>query len=420
MQQRTVARVWLTLALLWSYSSQASTSQEPDPVDAWQGAALAAPWQHYLQQSEQQRQLDQTTLAAECQSGQALIPAPSHRQSGLPYPEQAALLPAILSYQTPSGGWGKRTDLTQPRQPCQQYGHEPLYAPTLDNNASFEPMRYLMALYPSVSASQQAHISLALNNALQYLLKAQYPNGGFPQTFPLRGGYHDAITLNDDAMLQALELLRDISRKPDLPMFAKEAKALAAAGYWRGLMNLWDAQFKVGERYTIWPAQYHPLTLQPVAARRFEPASLVSSESAKVARLLLDEYRYQRKHPQTGFDEPQWRARLSDTANWLAQHAVRDQRWDRSPLKLQQPSQLVPAKGEWIWPRFFALTPDAQGVFAPVWFDRDGLPHPSVSALSLERQQGYGWYQPQPLSYLRAWCKVIGGAAWCAQLPKSR
>ena len=43
---------------------------------------------------------------------------------------------------------------------------------------------------------------------LDYALSAQYPNGGFPQIYPLVGWYHDAITYNDDAMVHIMELCR--------------------------------------------------------------------------------------------------------------------------------------------------------------------------------------------------------------------
>ena len=51
----------------------------------------------------------------------------------------------------------------------------------------------------------------AFRRGLDYLLKAQYPNGGWPQFYPLRNGYWSHITYNDDAMAGVLELLRDVA-----------------------------------------------------------------------------------------------------------------------------------------------------------------------------------------------------------------
>jgi hypothetical protein len=47
---------------------------------------------------------------------------------------------------------------------------------------------------------------------VRYLLAAQFPNGGWPQVWPLEGGYHDAITYNDNAVTEAADLLTDVSK----------------------------------------------------------------------------------------------------------------------------------------------------------------------------------------------------------------
>ena len=39
----------------------------------------------------------------------------------------------------------------------------------------------------------------AVLRGLDYTFAAQFPNGGWPQVWPLEGGYHDAITFNDGA-----------------------------------------------------------------------------------------------------------------------------------------------------------------------------------------------------------------------------
>ena len=43
---------------------------------------------------------------------------------------------------------------------------------------------------------------LSTIKGLNFILAAQYPNGGWPQGYPLEGAYHDDITLNDNAMMQ--------------------------------------------------------------------------------------------------------------------------------------------------------------------------------------------------------------------------
>lgn len=63
---------------------------------------------------------------------------------------------------------------------------------------------------------------------LDYLLAAQYPNGGWPQFYPLRSDYSRHITFNDDAMTDVLALLEDVANARALP-FAEDAHRLRAA-----------------------------------------------------------------------------------------------------------------------------------------------------------------------------------------------
>lgn len=45
---------------------------------------------------------------------------------------------------------------------------------------------------------------------MEYLLSGQYDNGGWPQFWPGMRGYQVHITFNDDAMVNTMEMLRDI------------------------------------------------------------------------------------------------------------------------------------------------------------------------------------------------------------------
>ena len=55
----------------------------------------------------------------------------------------------------------------------------------------------------------------AARRGIEYLLKAQYENGGWPQFYPLIDGYYTHITFNDGAMIGTMRVLRDAaSGKP--------------------------------------------------------------------------------------------------------------------------------------------------------------------------------------------------------------
>ncbi len=370
-------------------------------VDFWQSAPqqpLNAQWQDYRRQSEADAALLQQQLKAELNAAGLTRPLPAVKAKnfGLDGISNADQLQAVLSYQTVLGGWSKRTDMQQPRKPGQLAGSEPAYIPTFDNGATSSQMRWLAAYYPKAAAADQASIRSALTLAAQFVLRAQFPNGGFPQSYPLRGSYHDAVTLNDNVMTELLNLLWDIANAPEYQWLSADLRSKAQAGFAKGVAWLVSAQVSVNGQPTVWTAQHHPLSGAPVAARKFEQISLVSSESAAVLQLLLD------KAPEL----PGVLPALCSGVAWLQQHQIRDKAW----LRDDTGSTLVEKKGAQIWARFYSL-PAQQ----PVFFDRDGKVYHDVNQLSLERQQGYGWYQSNAKGVLKAWKKRPELAAQCGK-----
>src|SRR5208283_2293990 len=136
----------------------------------------------------------------------------------------------IVSFQTPAGGWSKNLDLTQHPRAAGEYfapdnGSHYLnqadfdlprdarwdYVGTFDNDATITEMRFLTKVIAAAGTNATVAYRAAFLRGLDYIFAAQYPNGGWPQVWPLQGGYHDTITYNDDAMLNVLSLLRDVA-----------------------------------------------------------------------------------------------------------------------------------------------------------------------------------------------------------------
>jgi len=371
-------RSWLWLLLIGSPAWGSSY---------WTDQPLTPDWQQYLQRSAQTLLVDEQQLQLELKAIKKVepLPAVAAKNFGLDRIDNPETLAAVLSYQTPSGGWSKRTDMQHKRVPGQLAGSESSYIPTFDNSATSSQMRWLMAYYPTATVAEQKQISQSLQKALLFMLQAQFPNGGFPQNYPLRGGYHDAATLNDHAMAELLELLSDLSQS-QADWLTAELRQQASAAFNKGVQFLLAAQVVLNGTPTIWAAQHHPLTLAPVAARKFEQVSLASSESARLLLLLLHK----------AADQPGVNRSLCYGALWLQQHQIRDLSWQRTATG----SELVPDPGKQLWARFYSL--DQQ---QPVFFDRDGKTYQQVSELSLERQHGYGWYQAEGKPFLKAWAK---------------
>ena len=118
-------------------------------------------------------------------------------------PQARAIADAVLLYQSPVGAWPKNTDLARPR-PAAMSAAEAAADPngnTIDNDGTTLPMEFLARM---VLPTGDARYRAAFERGVDYLLAAQYPNGGWPQFFPLREGYYSRITYNDNAMIRVL------------------------------------------------------------------------------------------------------------------------------------------------------------------------------------------------------------------------
>lgn len=373
--------------------------QASDHASDYWPASLDTEWQSYMQHSAMAMQTLEQALAAELASAKRTdaTAAPKAKNFGLESIQNRQQLNAVLSYQTVLGGWSKRTDMRTPRLLGQLAGSEKDYIPTFDNGATSSQIRWLAAYYPHATPEERLQIQTALQLGVRYVLSAQFPNGGFPQSYPLRGGYHDAVTLNDHVLTELLRLMRDIAEAPEFNWLESSLRQQAQDGFTRGIQWLVKAQVQVAGTRTVWAAQHHPLDATPVAARKFEQISLVSTESAAVLQLMLDH----------AANQPGVLTALCAGANWLEEHAVHDKKWQRTA----DGSSLVDKAGAITWARFYSL-PSQQ----PVFFDRDGNTYTRVEQLSLERQQGYGWYQTDAKGFLKAWSKRLDLQQRCQAL----
>jgi hypothetical protein len=185
---------------------------------------------------------DRAALAAELKPGQVAPPKPETAHggqgSGMPLDRDAAwygsdearhVADVIVSFQIPSGGWSKNQNRAGPlRLPGQPYaadnnsrrlGEDDFdaasdpnwgYVGTLDNGATITELRFLGKVAAHTPGAAGEAYRRAILRGVRYLLDAQMPNGGWPQVWPLQGGYHDAVTFNDNAVSQAAALLTDV------------------------------------------------------------------------------------------------------------------------------------------------------------------------------------------------------------------
>jgi len=392
------------------------------PLTAARVSALPA-WKIYFEASLRQRQADQEFLRTELKAHglkQTSLPHGSHSAKGLALENSADwyggaearhIADVLVSFQTPAGGWSKNTDYTKaPRAPGEMFGAEngslflgtndfdaPVdpqwsYVGTFDNDATTTELRFLAKVVAAAKNGNPAWQASFLHG-MDYIFAAQYPNGGWPQVWPLQGGYHDGVTFNDDAMLHILEFLGEVAGgQAEFSLVPQSVRARASASYRRGLDCLLASQVVVNGKRTVWCQQNDALTLQPAAARNYEMPALTSSESATIVLFLM-------RLPSPGTNEV---AAVHAACAWFEKTKIEGWVYKSQGAEGRKLTA-APGSGP-LWSRYYEI-----GTDKPIFGDRDKTIHDDVNEISKERRKGYGWFRDTPkrvLEHYAKWAQV--------------
>jgi PelA/Pel-15E family pectate lyase len=292
----------------------------------------------------------------------------------------------ILSFQTPNGGWSKHVDFTaHVRAPGESYfaeSDEWEWISTIDNDATTEEIRFLLL---ADRARHDARYGPAIGRGVDYLLASQYPNGCFPQVYPLEGSYHDAATFNDNATVNVLRVLQNVADGELLyPTRAQRDRAARAVAI--GQQCILRAQVRVNGVLTVWGQQHDPLTLEPTSARSYELTSLTALESAEIVDYLMS------LHAPI---DAVVRAVYAAT-DWFRAVQLHDLAYDHYTLK--SVSNAPP-----LWGRLYEI-----GTNRVIMANRDGVKLYDWNKLT-DRRSGYGWYTTLPaetLARFADWAKT--------------
>ena len=276
-------------------------------------------------------------------------------------------LDCILSWQTEHGNWPKNMDTT--RKEYSGKGKKP--AGTFDNGATIGEMRVLAR---AVRVTGEIRYRKAFLRGFDHILKAQYPNGGWPQFYPLSKGYHRHITFNDDTMIRVMEFLRDVTKSKEYQFLDKERRAAAGKAIEQGLACILKCQVVMNDTPTVWCAQHHAKTLMPVQARSYEHPSLSGAESAGILLFLMS---LDRPSPEVV------RAVKAGVA-WYSSAKIEGYRYRKSKTgqALSKDSKAPP-----LWARFYEIKTNR-----PIFSDRDGIVRYDIQKIGGERRGGYTWY----------------------------
>ncbi|HEX8198901.1 MAG TPA: pectate lyase [Isosphaeraceae bacterium] len=214
---------------------------------------------------------------------------------------------ALVRGQLRSGGWSYSIEFDPRKRRRFAYrvdaGNERgRNVTTLDDNTTQAALRFLMRVDRTLGFND-APIHEAAGFALAALLKAQYPNGAWPQgfdrppdpaQFPVRKAgypeswprafpgvnYHGFSTLNDNALGDVIDALLEAARIYGEP---KYRDAAVRGGDFLLLARMPEPQ-------PAWAQQYDA-EMHPAWARRFEPPAISGLESQGALRILLALYR---------------------------------------------------------------------------------------------------------------------------------
>lgn len=313
----------------------------------------------------------------------------------------------VLLWQRCTGGWPKNIDMAAPMTEEQKAkvlaDKSRKDDSTTDNDATSMQMKYLARLY---QATNEQKYKDGFRKGVEYLLSGQYSNGGWPQFWPEMRDYQIHITFNDDAMVNTMELLRDMYEgkapyggtlcDPAMKKRLKKAfdkgvecilqtqiKAPLHLDEYGKVTRAYDTK-KGGEGLlTVWCQQNDRETLLPAKARAYELPSYCTQESAWIVRLLM-----QLPNP-----DKRVKAAVHAAMAWFDKYKLTGLRYRRVLVngKWQAMIEKDSSADKPIWARYYDLNNTL-----PYVCDRDGIPRRNLSDIGEERRNGYAWYGTRP------------------------
>jgi PelA/Pel-15E family pectate lyase len=288
----------------------------------------------------------------------------------------------MMVYQLPNGGWGKHNsdkknvDYTLKIDPklLKIIKANDNDLATIDNNATSKEINGLIKAYSTTK--NQAYLKSA-EKGIQYLLSMQYENGGFPQYFPNSAIYRKQVTYNDNAMINVLTILYNISEgKEGFDAVNSQLKEKSKVALQKGIACILKTQIPQNGKLSIWADQYNEVTLKPEKARAFEPMSLATGESVNIVKFLM-------MQPVT----PEIEKSIKSAVQWFKDSKIDGYTYNVSKEREKAIRTLSKKEGSAVWARFYDIPTNK-----PVFGDRDGSVKFNYEEVSEERRMGYSWY----------------------------
>ena len=293
----------------------------------------------------------------------------------------------ILLFQRENGGWPKDYDMTAVLTDTQRQAVEATKADSdtsYDNGNIHSQIEYLAKAY---AQSGESTWRQACERGLDFALRSQYPNGGFPQRYPKHSSYHAHITFNDGVMIGILDMLQDVvERKPHFAWLDEARREQTGDAIRLAIDCILRCQIVVDGTPTGWCQQHDEQTFEARPARTFELASICPQETSDIIRFLM-------RQPES---DATMLAATDAAVAWLKEVRLTGIRVDRikAPKEefLRQTVSfdivVVPDKNAPpVWARHYEI-----GTNRPVFAGRDGIKKYSLAEIERERRSGTLWY----------------------------
>jgi PelA/Pel-15E family pectate lyase len=315
--------------------------------------------------------------------------------------EAKAIAENVLLYQRNIGGWPKNIQMQNPLSSEEKQQlialKSDLHDITTDNGATYQEMIFLSKMYRQIPDERYKKAFLS---GLDYILEAQYDNGGWPQFYPLKKGYYTHITYNDDSMVNILDVLKEIKGRTDYFSIKPSDETIkkVQTAFNKGIDCILKTQYKQNGVLTVWCAQHDENTLLPAKARAYELPSLSGQESVNIVLLLMS-IENPSKEIITAVD---------NAVVWFEKTKITDYREDRFPIENSTKKEKLLVKdpnAEPMWARFMNLEDNT-----PFFCDRDGIKKASYAEIGQERRVGYAWYNDRAKKVLKeypSWKKKL-------------
>ncbi len=303
----------------------------------------------------------------------------------------------ILLFQRNNGGWPKNYDvqavLTN-KQVDSLLKTKDKFHTTFDNSTTYTHIEYLARVYTITKTEKYKDGCL---KGIAFTLSAQYPNGGWPQYFPLedKDNYSRRITYNDGAFIGIMGTLCKIrNNDPDFYFVNDDLRKEVSLAYDKGVQCILNTQIISNGRLTAWCQQHNETDLSPASARAFEPPAICNGESAGITLFLMNI-----DHPSQQIIKS-----VQSAVKWFRDSKIyhiriktnpappERSRWKTSTIdRVVVTDSLAPP----IWTRYYELNTEK-----PLFSDRNSKLLYSLSEVSRERRSGYGWYTYSPQEVL--------------------